>query len=187
MKKYSLIKFASLIILLMVFQMSIAQTVNSPKTLTITMEIDYDSWNRDKKDLWYDHITFSDNDSIKNQDNGKKGRSFKSKVKRKQKLIWKAQILDDGEKSKNKEVVLISVSRNPGNGKDFLLSEFWYDGKYDKKNAEYIVEGAIRDMAIPEYLEERYTISFAIHYLDDDENVKFDIYTVDPIIRGHDN
>jgi hypothetical protein len=101
-------------------------------------------------------------------------------VKRNQKLIWRT---DHESKPNNAKIILISVTRNPGNGGDYLLNEFWYDSVDDGET----IEGRIRKKGYPEGAEERYIMSFAIQYKDEDNNVTYDIYTVDPIIRGSDN
>ncbi len=183
MKTTTIIKVFSLTMLLTMSTALVAQN-----NLTITMKINFDGWNSSTPNKWYDQITFSDDGDYDqddttqtpNPDNGKKGRNFKSKVKRNQKLIWRT---DHEKKPENAEIILISVTRNPGNGGDYLLSEFWYDSKDNGKT----IEGSVRKKGYPEGAEERYIVSFAIQYKDANNDVTYDIYTVDPILRGSDN
>ena len=187
MKKYSLIKFASLIILLMAFQVSMAQEnppaqPKEPDKLEIIMKIDYSKW---KEGYRYEALTFFDTDSVaeakrkkivsKDKDSVRRGRAFKSAVKRKQRINWKAEFTnkDDG---KNKNIVLINVISNPKNAGTQILNEPWYTAIENGKRIEGQCQTDFDTDA-----EERYVISFAIM---DKKGNWISIYTVDPILKG---
>jgi hypothetical protein len=192
MKKYSILKFAGLLILLMTFQLSCAQKVlerpgspKGPKKLEITMKIDYSKWNDGYR---YEAIKFYDDDEdaekkrgetagLKDKDSARRGRNFKSNVKRKQKLVWNADFLK--EEDREKKIILISVVSNPKNTGKQILTESWFDSKNDGKTIEGSTQTDFETGA-----EERYLISFAIT---DGEGKWYSIYTVDPIIRGSDH
>ena len=155
MKKNSLIKFVGLIILLMTFQISFAQNPNRkrptpPSEQLITMSIDYTLW--DQGD-WYTAVTFKNGDS-QGPGSGSNGRAFESEVKRNQKVKWQtAKINWDEEVAA--EIILISVTRNPEEGGDYLLTNSWYSSQDDGKT----IEGQTRRSFEADKIE-RYIISF---------------------------
>lgn len=180
MKTYSLIKFTSLLLMLMTIQVSCAQQ-SQGNSVEITMTINYGEWVKGK-DFWYDAIEFSDNtpDNPGRTKAQRKGRTFKTKVKRNKPLKWTwAWATGDTVQKPPKEtkVILINVARNPANGGDFILDEFWYDSEDNGVS----INGGTRKNGFPVEGEERYIISFAVAKTDG----SFDIYTVDPIIRGN--
>ena len=190
MKKYSLIKFASLILLLMSLQILNSQEISASQLnfnknrdirpeLIITMEIDYSVWETGN---WYEAIIFRDTDAFeenirnslidkKDKDSLRRGRTFKSKVKRGQNLIWKAKF----KKERKERIILISVLRNPQEGGAELLTQPWFNSE----DGGSTIEGQTKQI-FKGGTEERYVISFAIM----NENNLLDIYTIDPLIKG---
>ena len=179
MKTNSIIKFACLMFMLVTIQVSCAQP--QAQSVDITMTINYGLW-EDGKDSWYDAISFSDNtpENPGRTRAQRKGRSFKTKVKRNKRLKW-ASAWAEGDTiqkpPKGTKIILINVTRNPANGGDFLMDEFWYDSEDNGVS----INGGTRKKGFPVEGEERYIISFAIAQIDG----SYDIYTVDPIIRGN--
>ena len=187
MKRSYQIKFTSLIILLLITTVSFAQ----PATLNITMNIDFDGWNRNNPNTWYDQITFTDDGDYDlstptldpNPDNNNNGRFFRSKVRPNQRLEWGSSYQNAPDDFQR--IILISVMRNPspGMGGNEILDSPWYNSDDDGET----IEGRARNQDLTLQIE-RYVVSFAVYYGTDDEgNHDYDIYTVDPIIRGHDN
>lgn len=177
MKKPYLIRLFALSILMGAFQLSTTQINAQP--VEITMTIDFSIWDRGDDSTWYDAITFTE---ASNPGNPKPGRLFKTNVKRNQRLTWIPN--ETNNAANNAEIILINVSRNPYDGGAFILNELWYDAKYSNQHQKYIVEGRTKKTGFPqEGAEERYIISFTVRY----DDGTYDIYTVDPIIRGSDN
>lgn len=179
MKRNIFIKLLTLIIFLMASMVSFAQN-----PLEITMKIDFGLWERGDSTTFYNAITFSDNfneNGNTNPDNGKRGRSFRSRVRRNLKLEWKSEPVNVLGGSDFDRIVLISVMRNPepGIGGNELFDSPWYNSE----DSGVLIEGRIKNEDIQEYESERYVISFAVRY----DDGYYDIYTVDPIIRGSDN
>ncbi len=182
MRKNTLMKFASLIIFLLTTFVSYAQPA-PPGLLTIKMNIDFEGWDRDDKDTWYDRITFTDDGDFDistpafepNPDNGNNGRFFRTKVRPNQPLRWESSYENAPENFEG--IILISVMRNPspGMGGNEILDKPWYNSNGNGSR----IQGRTRNQDLTLQIE-RYLVSFLVYYGNND----YDIYTVDPIIRG---
>ena len=177
MKKNNIVNFFTFSVIFMVFQLASCQ---SPRSLTeevlvknpytVTMTIDFAAW--DTISYKYDAITFSDGIQ-----KGKfKGRKFASKVRPHQPIKWIGKVTDE-----ELDVILITVFRDPVSGGDHILESPYYDSKNGGKHimgktGHFVVENK------SEELKEHYLISFAIT----DHRGRYDIYTVDPFLVGHD-
>lgn len=176
MKKYSITNVLTLIVVLFSFQLGSCQTrtlTESPakSPFNIEMTVDFEKWKSNR----YDAITFSDPDQ---PGGGIKGRSFTSKVGPQLPIKWTAKIINTGKM--DLEVILITVFRDPINGGDQVLLAPWYNSK----NGGRHIMGRTRNFVLKnekEEILEHYLISFAIT----DNGGKYDIYTIDPILRGH--
>lgn len=175
MKKYSITNVLTLIVVLFSFQLGGCQTrtlTESPakSPFNIEMTVDFEKWQSNR----YDAITFSD---VDHPGGGIKGRVFISKVGPQLPLKWTAKIINTGKKEL--EVILITVFRDPVNGGDQVLLAPWYNSKNGGKH----IMGRTRSFVLKsekEELLEHYLISFAIT----DNDGKYDIYTIDPILKG---
>ena len=179
MKKNTFINFFILSVVLMVFQLASCQSTRSltdevevKNPYTVTMSINFAQW--DTISYKYDAITFSDGIQ-----KGKfKGRKFASKVRPHQPIKWVATVTNTEEKL---EVILITVFRDPISGGDRILESPYYDSKNGGKHimgktGHFVLEKADLE------LKEHYLISFAIT----DNKGRYDVYTVDPFLVGHD-
>ena len=177
MKKHPIPNLMTFVLMLLTFQFASCQTrVLTPtpdkNPFTITMTIDFAKWQVDR----YDAISFSDRD---HPGGGIKGRKFNSKVRPQQLLKWEAKITNT--EKKDLEVILITVFRDPVKGGDQVLAAPWYDSK---NGGQHII-GWTRNFVLEsesEELVEHYLISFAIT----DKKGKYDVYTIDPFLIGHD-
>ena len=179
MKKHPIPNLMTFVLVLLAFQFASCQTrvlTDSPtqNPFTITMTVDSEKWKTDR----YEAITFSDRE---HPGGGIKGRKFSSKVGPQQLIKWEAKITNAG--TKDLEVVLITVFRDPVKGGGHVLAAPWYDSR---NGGQHII-GWTRNFVLGdenegEELKEHYLISFAIT----DKKGRYDIFTVDPFLIGHD-
>ena len=176
MKRYSITSALTLLVVFFTFHLASCQArtlTEAPKKnpFEIEMTIDFVKWKSNR----YDAITFSD---AEHPGGGIRGRDFTSKVGPQKPIKWTAKIINT--EKKDLEIILITVFRDPVDGGERVLSAPWYDSKNGGKH----IMGWTRSFALKddkEELIEHYLISFAIT----DNKGKYDIYTIDPLIRGH--
>jgi hypothetical protein len=189
MKQKSNFTFFRLAIFFIVFHLFSIVIYAQP--IKITMTINYDLWTAEDPD-WYNAITFFDDtqeDSLRNNED-RKGRSFKTNVgnRRATPFFWSATVVDNkGNTVDDVDVILVSVTRKPLEGGDIILDQTWYNSKDGGKTirgiTRQVFSGGRPDPNDPErnVYQESYIIDFALRKGKD----KYDTFTVDPIIRGH--
>jgi hypothetical protein len=145
--------------------------------VTITMEIDYGLWTGTNPD-WYNAVSFRDSspNDANRAPQDRKGLFFRTKVRRNQNLTWTSAWSDGTAPPEGTRVILISVARRPSNAGAFLLDKSWYNSSDNGNTIEGRIRGVFEDGEL-----ERYIISFAIYHNDG----TYDIYTIDPILQGH--